>query len=111
MDGIDTSNYILSLAPQISARYKEKIKLYCDNIDPYCLNLAECSENVKDLPNITEHQIHSYLLLSKCPYTGLAGNRKLDYEDPSKTGCVMKIGVKKLEDISIVLGEVTNLKI
>ena len=46
-------------------------------------------------------------MLSKCPYSGKYTDRNLDYKDPSKSGDVLQICVKNLDDISIVLGEVS----
>ena len=35
------NSYYESLAPEIAVRYKEKLKLYCDNIDPYSLDTSQ----------------------------------------------------------------------
>lgn len=105
------ANYIETLTPdEIIARYNEKLKLYCDNIDPYQMDVTECSVAIEDLPNITEHQIFSYLMLSTCPYSGRVGERResLDYKNPSRTGEVTKVYIKNLDDITIILGEVLN---
>lgn len=105
---MNDSLYVNRLTPEIANRYKEKLTLYCDNIDPYSINVSmECSQSIEDLPNITTHQIYSYLMLSKCPYSGMQNsNDSIDYSDQSKVGTVLQFFVKKLDDISIVLGEV-----
>lgn len=105
------SCYVNSLAPEIAIRYQEKLQLFCDNIDPYSIDQSQCSTSVDDLPNITGHQIRSYLMLSKCPYSGRAMGDKsatlmADYTDPQRSGYVSRICVKNLDDIAIVLGEV-----
>lgn len=109
--GTDSIYIENTLTPDdIIARYNEKLKLYCDNIDPYSLDVSECSEAIADLPNITTHQIYSYLMLSKCPYSGKHGERPLDYQNSTETGQVTKIYTKNFDDITIVLGEVTEIK-
>lgn len=108
------SCYVNSLAPEIAIRYQEKLQLFCDNIDPYSIDQSECSTDVEDMPNITGHQIRSYLMLSKCPYSGRAMGDKsetlmADYTNPQRSGYVSKICVKNLDDIAIVLGEVNMI--
>ncbi|KAJ6637245.1 hypothetical protein Bhyg_09975 [Pseudolycoriella hygida] len=107
----------------VAKRYKEKLELYCDNIDPYVLHLikslqpsndesfhfslnldpSNCSRDPQDLPDITTHHIVSYLMLTKCPYTGeKKGEKTIELDN----GTVLQICVQKLDAISIVLGEI-----
>lgn len=61
----------------------------------------------QDLPDITSHHILSYLMLTKCPYTGEKRSQKtISLEN----GTVLQICVQKFDDISIVLGEVIYLQ-
>lgn len=102
------SLYVNRLAPEIADRYRNKLQLYCNNLDPYTLEVSLLSTDIKDLPNINEDQIFSYLRLSKCPYSGtpMMLDDSVDYTDEAKVGVVKSLKIKKLEDITIVLGEV-----
>lgn len=62
----------------------------------------------QDLPDITTHHILSYLMLTKCPYTGQKKAQKTIQLD---NGTVLQICVQKFDAISIVLGEVSQLMI
>lgn len=57
----------------------------------------------EDLPDITTHHILSYLMLTKCPYTG---EKKKQKSIQMENGTLLQICVQKFEAISIVLGEV-----
>lgn len=106
------SCYANSLAPEIAQRYQEKLQLFCDNVDPYSLDPTNCSVDVADLPNVTAHSIRSYLLLSKCPYSGRKGDRRQQERhnaernaEIEKGGWTVRTFVKNLDGIAIVLGE------
>ncbi|KAG4078064.1 hypothetical protein HA402_002115 [Bradysia odoriphaga] len=95
--------YLKTILPAVTKRYKEKLELYCDNIDPLNLDTSNCSRAPEDLPDITTHHILSYLMLTKCPYTG---EKKAPKPIQMENGTLLQICVQKFEAISIVLGEI-----
>lgn len=113
--------YVNSLAPEIAQRYHEKLQLFCDNVDPYGLDTTHCSTDVVDMPNVSAASIHSYLKLSKCPYSGRAGTTTTsdDAGGLGRSGGIdapldpdnytVRVFVKSLDGIAIVLGEMQIL--
>ena len=93
------SDYFRGLEPNIQARYSQKI-VRCGGIDPYCLKKKDFSQDLKDLPEITEVDISNYLVTQTSFFTRkqFKNHKSMEAHNFFTSGWVHELGVKVLRD-------------
>lgn len=96
---------MLSNSSEVSTRYKEKVRDFCDGIDPYNLN----SNNKDPLPrNVHYFDIVHYCLDKDSTYTFQAFKafKTLESYRIYESGWVQSVVCKSIQTGSIILAEV-----
>ena len=93
------SDYFRGLEPNIQARYSQKI-VRCGGIDPYCLKKKDFSQDLNDLPEITEVDISNYLVTQTSFFTRkqFKNHKSMEAHNFFTSGWVHELGVKVLRD-------------
>ncbi|CAG9770080.1 unnamed protein product [Ceutorhynchus assimilis] len=102
------STYAKELQGSHSIRYLQKISVL--GVDPYTINIENCSKRLEDFPPTFYPDIVMYLVHTKSAYTmeELKAYKSLEAYNQATCGWVKKIGVKVFPSYKLVLGKVMH---
>lgn len=105
---MNVSAYYTELSEIHQERYTEKISLL--GIDPYVVNLEDCSTDISDFPKLLYPDIVMYLVYTKSAYTmdEMKAYKSLEAYNQAVCGWVRKICVKQFDSNILILGKVSN---
>lgn len=101
------SDYYYTLDAESAVRYREKIAVI--GVDPYLVDIKQCSNKIEDFPKTIYPDIVNYLLYTKSAYTheDFKAYKGLDAYKQATCGWVKSIHVNKMYENFLILGRVS----